>query len=174
MESVNLRNDVDGPRAAHDFDAFLSYSRKDTAFAVRLESALESYRFPKGLQSVKRSLNVFRDESDITASDDYHRTIEQHLKGSAKLVVICSPDARKSQYVEDEIRRFIQTRGEQDIYSSPASSPMSKYGHAALSLDGKTIAVTAKASDYKILTNDSGCNMVRTLVYSEGWSSELR
>jgi len=60
-------------------------------FAVRLENALESYRFPKSLQSVKRSLNVFRDESDITASDDYHRTIEQHLKGSAKLLVICSP-----------------------------------------------------------------------------------
>jgi WD40 repeat protein len=115
MESTNLRNEADGPNASHDFDVFLSYSRKDSAFAGRLENALESYRFPKSLQSVKRSLNVFRDESDITASDDYHRTIEQHLKGSAKLLVICSPDARKSKYVEDEIRRFIESRGEQDI-----------------------------------------------------------
>src|SRR6185436_19327720 len=56
-----------------------------------------------------------RDEADVQAGENYDRIIEQHLKGSAKLVVVCSPDARKSDYVEKEIRRFIETRTEQDI-----------------------------------------------------------
>jgi hypothetical protein len=127
MESTELRKEAGSQQPSHAFDIFLSYSRRDRDFAARLENALESYRFPKSLKSVKRNLNVFRDESDIEAAEDYHRTIEQHLQGSAKLVVVCSPDARKSKYVEDEIRRFIETHDEQDIIPvlvrGKASSP---------------------------------------------------
>lgn len=115
MDSTELRKEAVSQPASQAFDVFLSYSRKDKNFAIRLENALESYRFPRSLKSVKRNLNVFRDESDIVASDDYHRTIKQELVGSAKLVVVCSPDARKSKYVDDEIRRFIENHGEQDI-----------------------------------------------------------
>ena len=114
MESTELKKEA-ANRPSDAFDIFLSYSRKDRDFAARLESALESYRFPKSLKSVKRSLNVFRDESDIQAAGDYHRTIEQHLKSSVKMVVVCSPDARKSGYVEDEIRRFIESHDQGDI-----------------------------------------------------------
>ena len=102
-------------KPSHAFDVFLSYSRKDKEVAARLENALESYKFPRSLKTAKRTLNVFRDESDIEAADDYHRAIEEHIKGSAKLVVLCSPNARQSKYVEDEIRRFIESHGEHDI-----------------------------------------------------------
>lgn len=115
MKSPGSKTEAAGERPIHSFDVFLSYSRKDKAVAARLEDALESYRIPRGLRGVVRNLNVFRDEEDITAADDYYREIEQHLKGSAKLVVVCSPDARKSKFVEDEIRRFIRARGAQDI-----------------------------------------------------------
>ncbi|MDX2034317.1 MAG: TIR domain-containing protein [Blastocatellia bacterium] len=101
--------------ASHSFDVFLSYSRKDKEFAIRLEEALESYRMPKSLKNLAPQLNVFRDEADITAADDYYRAIDQHISDSSKLVVICSPDSRKSKYVGDEIKRFIQSRGAQDI-----------------------------------------------------------
>ena len=115
MESIKLKNEGEARQPAHAFDVFLSYSHKDAAFAARLEDALESYRIPRGLRGVVRNLNVFRDEKDITAGDDYYREIEQHLRGSAKLVVVCSPDARRSKFVADEIRRFIAARGAQDI-----------------------------------------------------------
>src|SRR3989442_8936718 len=115
MESTELTKEAGSQQPSHAFDIFLSYSRRDRDFAARLEKALESYRFPKSLKTVKRNLNVFRDESDIVASDDYHRTIERQLADSAKLVVVCSPHARKSKYVEDEIRRFIENHGDQDI-----------------------------------------------------------
>jgi len=114
MESTELNKEaVKTP--SYDFDIFLSYSRKDASFAAKLENSLETYRFPKSLNRFKRNLNVFRDESDIVVADDYYRSIEHHLKSSAKLIVVCSPEARKSKYVEDEIKRFLQLHGEQDI-----------------------------------------------------------
>ncbi|HJZ80015.1 MAG TPA: toll/interleukin-1 receptor domain-containing protein, partial [Pyrinomonadaceae bacterium] len=115
MESTESRDQAESHQPSHAFDVFLSYSRKDKEVAARLERALESYRFPRSLKPIKRTLNVFRDESDIAAAEDYHRTIEEHVRRSAKLVVVCSPDARKSKYVEDEIRRFIENHGEHDI-----------------------------------------------------------
>src|SRR6185369_14629435 len=115
MESTELNQEAVNQPPSYDFDIFLSYSRKDTSFAARLESSLETYRFPKNLKRFKRNVNVFRDESDIVAAEDYFQSIEHHLKSSAKLVVICSPDARKSKYVEDEIKRFLQLHGEQDV-----------------------------------------------------------
>ncbi len=103
-------------------DAFISYSRKDAGFARRLEKALESYKPPKNLGVPIRYLDVFRDEADITGTD-YYQSVERHLKDSRKLIVICSPNTRKSsiderrgvRYVDDEIRRFAAVKSVSDI-----------------------------------------------------------
>jgi WD40 repeat protein len=94
--------------ASHD--AFISYSRKDRVFAQRLEKALRSWTPPRGLDLPARHLDVFRDESDFTGTD-YYAAIEQHLQRSRKLIVLCSPAARASRYVDDEIRRFVRVHG---------------------------------------------------------------
>jgi WD40 repeat protein len=52
---------------------------------------------------------VFRDQSDI-GTGDYHEVIERALAASRTLVVICSPAARASAYVGDEIARFRRLR----------------------------------------------------------------
>lgn len=90
----------------YEYDAFISYSRKDKAFAAKLERALENYKPPKDLRVPQRRLNIFRDEGDMTGTE-YFQSIEEHLKNSAKLIVVCSPNARKSELVNDEIRRFV-------------------------------------------------------------------
>ena len=95
-------------------DAFISYSRKDKDFAAKLEKALKNYKPPKGLNLPQRNLFVFRDEEDFTGGE-YHASLEKHLKNSRKMIVVCSPNARKSSYVNDEIRRFAQERGKEDI-----------------------------------------------------------
>jgi WD40 repeat protein len=59
-------------------------------------------------------LDVFRDEGDFTGVD-YDKAIERHLTESRKLLVLCSPNARTSTYVNDEIRRFAQLRGADHI-----------------------------------------------------------
>ena len=48
------------------FDAFLSYSRKDLAFAVALERALERYVPPREIRPERRPLAVCRDQDDLT------------------------------------------------------------------------------------------------------------
>src|SRR5262249_41148003 len=40
-----------------------------------------------------------------------HRSLEKHLTDSAKLIVICAPEATQSQYVNDEIRQFARLKG---------------------------------------------------------------
>ena len=96
------------------FDAFISYSRHDMEFARRLERALESYQPPSGLGLPQRRLRVFRDETDFTGVK-YFEAVDKHLGEAARLLVLCSPEARKSPYVNDEIQRFARQRSAAEI-----------------------------------------------------------
>lgn len=97
-----------------EFDGFISYNRADGAFAAALEKALEKYRIPKSLGVEKKHLNIFRDEGDMSGSE-YYSAIDRFLDSSKKLVLICSPESRNSQYVNDEVRRFIEKHGTEHI-----------------------------------------------------------
>lgn len=89
----------------YQYDAFISYSWADIAFAVKLERVLEAYKPPKDLNAPQLHLNIFRDERDLTGTELF-QAIDEHLQKSAKLLVICSPSARNSEYVNYEVRRF--------------------------------------------------------------------
>jgi hypothetical protein len=78
--------------------------------AVKLEQRLEKYKAPKDLPVHQGFLDIFRDESDFTGPE-YRSSLAKHLEDSAALIVLCSPDARQSLYVNDEIRRFAQLKG---------------------------------------------------------------
>src|SRR5688572_10648973 len=96
------------------FGAFISYKRQDERFALKLEKALERYTPPKDLNLPQRHLNIFRDKEDLTGTE-YHEAIERYLEQSAKLIVVCSPHARNSSYVDDEIRRFAKLKAPDHI-----------------------------------------------------------
>jgi hypothetical protein len=85
-------------------DAFISYSRKDRAFAVRLQKALGNYVPPRDLPLPHRRLDVFRDEEDFTGTE-YYESVDRHLHDSRKLIVLCSPAARDSRFVNDPALR---------------------------------------------------------------------
>jgi phosphoserine phosphatase len=93
-----------------EYDAFVSYSRRDIAFARALEKALKAYRPPRDLAVPQRYLRVFRDEADFTGAE-YTRAIRRHLAASRALIVVCSPAARASRYVDEEIRLFAESHG---------------------------------------------------------------
>ena len=95
-------------------DAFISYSRKDKPFAVLLERTLRRYTPPSDLPVPKRRLDIFRDEEDFTGTE-YYQAVGRHLQGSRKLIVICSPNARASSFVNDEIQRFTQVHAAEDL-----------------------------------------------------------
>jgi hypothetical protein len=115
-----------GPRGEeYDYDAFISYSRKDQAFAQLLERRLEAYRPPRGLGLPPSQLRVFLDSSDIRGPD-YNETIERELHRSRILIVVCSPAARASEYVQDEIRRFIAATRRGQRGSNP-TAPVARH-----------------------------------------------
>jgi WD40 repeat protein len=111
MQPVSQPASVAIPDFAHD--VFVSYSRKDKELAWRFAAALGAYRPPAPVGPPRR-LNVFLDKEDL-ASHDYYAAIDKHLRESRKLIVICSPNARASAFVDDEIRRFAEARGAEHI-----------------------------------------------------------
>ena len=96
------------------YDAFISYSRRDLAFARRLERALNGYTPPRDLAVPQRRLRVFRDEQDLTGTE-LGPALERNLEDSAKLIVICSPQSAASHWVGEEIRKFAQRRGREHV-----------------------------------------------------------
>ena len=96
------------------YRAFISYSHSDEKWARWLHRALESYRVPKHLVGTEtqfgtipaRLAPVFRDRDELATATDLGEEINQALTESATQIVICSPDAAKSKWVNEEILAF--------------------------------------------------------------------
>jgi tetratricopeptide (TPR) repeat protein len=102
------------------YSAFISYSHADHACVRWLHRALETYRLPKGLVGsdspfgpVPRRLPpVFRDRDELPASGDLGQELRAALAQSRFQIVICSPRAAKSKWVNEEILSFKRLHGE--------------------------------------------------------------
>ncbi len=109
------------------YHAFISYSHKDRKWAQWLHRSLESYRVPSDLrkQARERAVSgsgplstaypvglpvrlrpIFRDRDELPTAADLGVTIRQALEHSHALIVLCSPAAAASKYVDAEIRSF--------------------------------------------------------------------
>jgi YD repeat-containing protein len=93
------------------YRAFISYrhAEHDRKWARWLIEKLETFRTPSAL--VKRGAparigQIFRDDDEIPASNDLPGQIEQALRTSQYLIVICSPATPKSKWVRREIEFF--------------------------------------------------------------------
>lgn len=104
--------------------AFISYSSKDRAFASWLHSALESYLLPTklinhptptGENAPRRLRPLFWDRAEMTAHHDLTELIYDSLRSSRYLIVVCSPHAASSPWVEKEIQAFRQMHGHERI-----------------------------------------------------------
>lgn len=95
----------------HQYEAFISYSHTDKAMATWLQRNLERLRIPKHIASIQgRTSNhfrpLFRDEDELTTSVDLPETLRSVLSDSRNLIVICSPAAAQSPWVEQEVSSF--------------------------------------------------------------------
>lgn len=97
--------------------AFISYSRADIKVANWLHRKLEKYPYPQSLvteenrPSHKQLLRkIFIDVKDLHVTvDEFKGEIKQNLKESRYLIVLCSKDSAKSEFVKKEIEYFLQT-----------------------------------------------------------------
>ncbi len=101
-------------RSPQRYWAFISYSRSDDSWALWLHRALETYRLPKRLVSrtsavgalPRRLLPVFRDADELPGCSDLGAKLNEALQASRSLIVICSPRAAQSRWVDQEIRTY--------------------------------------------------------------------
>ena len=106
------------------YRAFLSYSHRDAKWADWLHKALESYRPPKQLIGTitalgtvtKRLAPVFRDREELASATDLGVVISEALSQSACQIIICSPEAAKSRWVNEEILAFKRLGREDRIF----------------------------------------------------------
>lgn len=100
-----------------EYYAFISYKREDKKEAKRLQHALEYYRLPNHLRQDNPELPefvrpIFRDLTDLEVGE-LSAQIHTGLEQSHFLIVVCSPRAAVSKWVNDEVEYFISL-GKQD------------------------------------------------------------
>lgn len=111
---------LDRQDGAFAYRAFISYSHRDKDLAQRLHRAVESYRIPAKLvgrvtavgRTPRRLRPIFRDREELPASGDLSAELSAALRQSQFLVVICSPAAAASRWVNEEILQFKRAHGD--------------------------------------------------------------
>ncbi|MBO5972792.1 MAG: TIR domain-containing protein [Alistipes sp.] len=94
--------------------AFISYKREDEKWAKWLQQKLEDYKFPVDIRK-KFSITpqflrpIFRDKTDLNGPV-LSSSINSALDDSKYLIVICSPNSAKSEWVNKELEYFIRNR----------------------------------------------------------------
>jgi tetratricopeptide (TPR) repeat protein len=100
--------------ASFRYRAFISYSHHDERWATWLHRSMERYRVPRRLVGRQteagtvpaRVAPVFRDREELPSATDLSQVVGAALEASAALIVICSPAAAQSRWVNEEIRMF--------------------------------------------------------------------
>jgi tetratricopeptide (TPR) repeat protein len=96
------------------YRAFISYSHADDKWAGWLHRSLEAYKPPKKLVGKKTDYGyvparlgaVFRDREELPTATDLGAVINEALANSATQIVVCSPAAARSKWVNEEIKAF--------------------------------------------------------------------
>lgn len=144
------------------FRAFLSYSHADAAWARWLLRRLETYRVPSRLVGTRgtrgeigRRLGIFfRDRDELSSAGDLGATIRGALADAETLIVVCSPAAAQSRWVNAEVEAF-QASGRGDrvlcfvVAGAPGSADPAEqcFPPALLQADANGAALEPLAAD---------------------------
>jgi hypothetical protein len=112
---INSHDEVaEGADPPFRYWAFISYSHRDVKWAQWLHTKLETYNVPPecvgrrlGSRTIPRRLTpIFRDRDELASAGDLSIKIREALQQSHALIVICSPYAATSPWVNEEVRAF--------------------------------------------------------------------
>jgi WD40 repeat protein len=92
----------------HAYKAFISYSHAvDGRLAPAVQQSL--HRFARPWYRL-RAIRVFRDEASLSASPALWSSIAEALDGSEFFLLLASPEAAESGWVDQEVRRWFERR----------------------------------------------------------------
>lgn len=115
----------------NSYYAFISHNGADEKWAKWLQHNLEYYHIPSALckeypELPTRIRPVFWYKQDLSGTR-LKEALDNELKSSKFLIVICSPDSAKSDWVNDEVVSFIeQGKGDRIIPFIVAGAPHTK------------------------------------------------
>ncbi|MBQ9313249.1 MAG: TIR domain-containing protein [Bacteroidales bacterium] len=103
----------------YEYYAFISYKRENVQWAKWLHHKLEHYRLPANIRKNNKDLPnkirpVFQDSQELSGGL-LSKSIENSLRQSKYLIVICSPLSAKSPWVNREVQTFIDFGREENI-----------------------------------------------------------
>jgi WD40 repeat protein len=163
----------------YHYDAFISYrhTELDKMVAKKLHKMLETYKVPSTIarKTGKKKINrVFRDRDELPTSTNLAASIQEALENSEYLIVICSRETQKSQWVLKEIETFIKLHGQGKVLAllidgEPYESfpkqlrfvhkqVINKYGN----IEEKVIEVEPLAADIRAETKSQTIKILKT------------
>lgn len=100
------------PEDTYKYYAFISYKSDDERWAKRLQEQIERYRLPaylykKNPGTSKQLSPCFRYHTDIGVNE-LKLELHEKLQASKFLIVVCSPNSAKSEWVGEEIETFVR------------------------------------------------------------------
>jgi tetratricopeptide (TPR) repeat protein len=96
------------------YDAFISYSHaKDKPIATALQSVIQKLGKP---WYRRRALRVFRDDTSLSATPGLWPTIQQSLEQSRFLILLASPEAAASPWVNKELAYWLERKGADTLF----------------------------------------------------------
>jgi tetratricopeptide (TPR) repeat protein len=147
------------------YRAFISYSHSDEKWARWLHRKLETYRLPRNLVGLEtpfgsvpaRFMPVFRDRDELATATNLGATLVAALEQSACQIVICSPKAANSRWVNEEILTFKRLGRADRIFSLVvAGEPGASANPAIASLECFPPALIRKIGPDGELTDERG------------------
>ena len=97
-----------GQGASFIYDAFLSYDHHDRPVAAGIQNGL--HRIGRRVGQLN-ALRVFRDNTDLAASPNLWGKVTEAMDRSRYLIVVLSPRAAASEWVNKEVAYWLEHRG---------------------------------------------------------------
>src|SRR5262249_40175825 len=105
------------------YDAFVSYSHaKDKPIAAALQSAVQKLGKP---WYKRRALRVFRDDTSLSATPSLWSSIEKALDQSSYFILLASPDAAASKWVNKEVAHWLECNSTDPLLTGLADGELS-------------------------------------------------
>lgn len=135
-ERIDMKGEPAGDKPCR-YEAFISYSHTeyDARVAREVQRFIEGFHIPRALQEQagrSRLGKVFRDEDELKTGVSLSSGIEEALRSSRWLVVVCSSAAASSSWVAREIEEFVSMHGVERVLTVLANGEPEEAFPAAL------------------------------------------
>ncbi|MEM9360484.1 MAG: TIR domain-containing protein, partial [Pseudomonadota bacterium] len=97
------------------YDGFISYRHTSRQIDIAASFQRALHQFAKSPWYRLRAVRLYRDETDLGASPDAWLTIEEAMDASRFLILMASPEASASHWINGEIRYWLQKKGQDSL-----------------------------------------------------------